>query len=77
MENHERFLLAELFEVSPAEAQRQSIEQVHDQADHQRVAAQAQLDEIRNLSLGAGAYLFSEAGGLQSRWNCEMKNLDP
>ena len=42
MQNHQRLGFAKRFQVSPVEAQGQPIEQVHDQADHNWVALQAE-----------------------------------
>ena len=46
MQDNQRFFLAEFLQFSTGEAQRQAIEQSHDEADHDRVAFQAQLDEV-------------------------------
>ena len=49
MQNYHRFVFAKYFQVCAAVAQGQPVNQVRNQANHERVALQAYLDEIGNL----------------------------
>ena len=50
MQYDHRFFLTKFFQIGAVESQGQTIEQVHDEVDHDRVTFQAQFDEISDAA---------------------------